>query len=207
MNEDKNSVFLILKKSFINNKKSNIINEYTFGSTLGAGSFGTVRKAVHKLTGQTRAIKILKKKNQDQKQFYMEVDILCKLTHPNIMQIYEFFEDTNNFYLVSEFCSGGELFEKISEKGSLSEPEAAYIMKQLISAIYYCHQSNIVHRDLKPENILFDDKSEKYVIKLIDWGGGKFFLYVSSLLFQKCKTFISLWNPLLYSSRGSFWVI
>ena len=162
----------ISKQNFVSYKKGNITNEYTISTNLGSGSFGTVRKAVHKLTGQARAVKILKKSDQDENKLFLEVEILCRLTHPNIMQIFEFYDDLKNFYIVSEFCSGGELFDTITEKGVLTEGEAAYMMKQIISAIFYSHENNIVHRDLKPENILLDDKSDKPLIKLIDWGGG-----------------------------------
>jgi calcium-dependent protein kinase len=92
------------------------------------------------------------------------------------MQIYEFYDDNTNFYIVSELCKGGELFDMISEKGCFSEQEACPIMKQLLSAITYCHQNHIVHRDLKPENILLEDKKDSEItIKLIDWGGARYF--------------------------------
>ena len=92
------------------------------------------------------------------------------------MQIYEFYDDNTNFYIVSELCKGGELFDMISEKGCFSEQEAGPIMKQLLSAITYCHQNHIVHRDLKPENILLEDKKDSEItIKLIDWGGARYF--------------------------------
>lgn len=170
-------VIKISKENFVFYKKGNILNEYTIGQALGSGSFGTVRKAVHKLTGQTRAIKILKKSEQDENKLFLEVQILCKLSHPNIMQIFEFFDDNKNFYIASEFCSGGELFEKISEKGAFTEQEAASLVKQILSAVYYSHQNNIVHRDLKPENILLDDASNNPIIKLIDWGGGNLYFF------------------------------
>jgi len=153
----------------------NITTEYTIGQNLGAGSFGTVRKAVHKKTNQVRAIKILKKSEQDQEKLMLEVEILSKLSHPNIMQIFEFYDDAINFYIVSELCNGGELFDKISEKGIFSEVEAAKLIKQILSALAYSHQNNIVHRDLKPENILLDSKGEDSIIKLIDWGGARYF--------------------------------
>ena len=105
---------------------------------------------------------------------YLEVEILKKLVHPNIMQIFEFYEDKKNFYIITEFCEGGELFDKIIEKGTFSENEAAWIMKQLLSAVNYIHSNNIVHRDLKPENILLDTKKEN-IIKIIDWGTARFF--------------------------------
>jgi len=197
----------ISKQNFVCYKKGNITNDYSIASNLGSGSFGTVRKAVHKLTGQSRAIKILKKSEQDENKLFLEVEILCRLAHPNIMQIYEFYDDNKNFYIVSEFCSGGELFDTISEKGALTEVEAAYMMKQILSAIFYSHENNIVHRDLKPENILLDDKSEKPLIKLIDWGGGKQIFNFSSLLLKIQKNVKSFRNSLLYRSRGPFRIL
>jgi calcium-dependent protein kinase len=165
----------INKANFVAYKTGSITRDYTFGKNLGSGSFGTVRQAVHKGTNQMRAVKILKKSEQDEEKLFLEVDILAKLTHPNIMQIYEFFDDQTNFYIVSELCSGGELFDTISEKGIFSEKEAAHLLKQILSAVCYSHQNNVVHRDLKPENILLDDKSNEPVIKLIDWGGARYF--------------------------------
>ena len=166
---------IIQKSNFISSKTTPISKEYIMGKTLGKGAFGTVRLCVHKATKQTRACKILKKANQDMQALYEEVEILSKLSHPNIMQIYEVFNDKTNFYIVSEFCQGGELFDAISKKGSFSENEAARIMKQILSAICYSHQNNIVHRDLKPENILLDDKGSDLTIKIIDWGCAKSF--------------------------------
>ena len=137
------------KASFVSYKTNNISKDYTLGKTLGQGSFGTVRKAVHKATKQERAIKILKKSAQDEEKFFLEVNILSKLTHPNIMHIYEFYEDKANYYIVSELCKGGELFDMITEKGAFNEAEACPLMHQLMSAICYCHQNRVVHRDLK----------------------------------------------------------
>ena len=140
------------------------------GKTLGSGAFGTVRLAIHKATKQTRAVKVLKKSEQDMELLLREVEILSKLSHPNIMQIYEVFQDKTSFYIVSEYCKGGELFDILSKKGSLSEKETAHIIKQVLSAICYSHKNNIVHRDLKPENILLDDNTKEMLIKIIDWG-------------------------------------
>jgi calcium-dependent protein kinase len=165
----------INKSTFIAYKTGSITRDYTFGKSLGSGSFGTVRQAVHKQTGQNRAVKILKKSEQDEEKLFLEVDILAKLSHPNIMQIYEFYDDSSNFYIVSEFCSGGELFDTISDKGIFTEKEAAHLLKQILSAVCYSHQNNVVHRDLKPENILLDDKTNDPLIKLIDWGGARYF--------------------------------
>ena len=145
------------KSAFVCYKTNKINEEYLLGETLGQGAFGTVRKAVHKLTGQERAIKILKKRRQDERKLFLEVNILSKLTHPNIMEIYEFYEDKANFYIVSELCKGGELFDKITEKGFFKEAEACPIMLQLVSAICYSHSNNIINNNLKQENIILKE--------------------------------------------------
>jgi calcium-dependent protein kinase len=165
----------ISKGNFINYKKGLIENDYTIGDICGSGAFATVRKVTNKVSGQVRALKIIKKqKGQDSARMYLEVEILKKLVHPNIMQIFEFYEDEKNFYIITELCEGGELFDQIVDKGSFNEQEAAWVMKQLMSAINYIHTNNIVHRDLKPENILLDTKKNN-IIKIIDWGTARFF--------------------------------
>lgn len=165
----------ISKGNFINYKKGLIENDYIIGDVVGSGAFATVRKVTNKSSGQIRALKIIKKQNSsDSSRMYLEVEILKKLVHPNIMQIFEFYEDKKNFYIITEWCDGGELFDMIVDKGSFNEDEAAWILKQLISAMNYIHTSNIVHRDLKPENILLDTKKDN-IIKIIDWGTARFF--------------------------------
>ena len=161
---------LIHKENIISHKTSNISKEYTFGKTLGTGAFGQVRLAIHKATKQTRAVKIIPKAKVDIKLLVNEISVLSKLSHPNIMQLYEIFDDNTNIYIVSEYCKGGELFDIISNRGNFSEKDACIIMKQLMSAICYSHQNNIVHRDLKPENILMDNDNNDLTIKIIDWG-------------------------------------
>jgi len=158
----------VSKGNFIQFKKGMIDKDYTIGDVVGSGAFATVRKVYSKANGQMRALKIIKKqRGQDTARMYLEVEILKKLIHPNIMQIFEFYEDKKNFYIITEFCDGGELFDKIVEKGQLSEADAANIMKQLLSAVSYIHSNQIVHRDLKPENILID---ENFNIELCDFG-------------------------------------
>ncbi len=71
--------------------------------------------------------------------------------------------------MVTELCTGGELFEEITKRTSFSEKDAAIIIKQVLSAVSYCHSKNICHRDLKPENILMDLKNNSQ-IKVIDFG-------------------------------------
>jgi calcium-dependent protein kinase len=78
------------------------------------------------------------------------VENLKKLDHPNILKVYEFYQDKDFLYIVTELCSGGELFDRIIEDKRFSEHTCGEILKQILNAIQYCHKHGIVHRDLKP---------------------------------------------------------
>ncbi|CAK91783.1 unnamed protein product (macronuclear) [Paramecium tetraurelia] len=155
------------------NSKKNINESYLIKEMIGQGGFGKVYKVVHKQTGMIRAVKMIlkeKMKQEDEERLLEETAILMDIDHPNIVKLYEIFSDTYSYYLVSEYCEGGELFQKIKLVSILTEKEIANFMKQILSAVSYCHQKGIVHRDLKPENILFDQKHDQASIKIIDFG-------------------------------------
>ena len=105
----------------------------------------------------------------EEQSFKYEISILKKLDHPNILKLYEVFEDDKRYYLVTELCKGGELFDEIINKVQFSEKEAATIVQQILQAVAYCHSLGIVHRDLKPENVLID-KELNNTLKIIDFG-------------------------------------
>lgn len=84
-----------------------------------------------------------------------EFELLRVLDHPNILQISEVIEEIRYYHMVSEYCSGGELFDRINKQEHFSENEAAKYMKQILGALKYCHDNKIIHKDIKPENILF----------------------------------------------------
>ena len=142
----------------IGHSKSDPNEEYSKLNFLGEGSFAAVYKAQNKLTGQIRAMKIIKKSStctaQDDQEIVNEINILRTMDHPNILKIFEFYSNKDSYSIVTELCSGGELFQEIIDKGPFNERYSAYVMYQIFSAINYCHNMNIVHRDLKPENIL-----------------------------------------------------
>ena len=168
---------IIDKASFVSYKTNNISQEYSLGKTLGEGSFGTVRKAVHKATKQERAIKILKKSGQDEEKFFLEVNILSKLTHPNIMHIYEFYEDKANYYIVSELCKGGELFDMITEKGAFNEAEACPLMHQLMwgGARYFSKHKKMSKVNGTPYYIAPEVLDGTYDEKCDIWSAGVIF--------------------------------
>ena len=103
-----------------------------------------------------------------------EINILKTLDHPNIIKVYEFFKTEKYIYIINELCTGGELFDKIVDVKYFSEIVACNIMRQLLSAVAYCHEKGVIHRDLKPENILIEKVEEKnkdfFHIKVIDFG-------------------------------------
>jgi calcium-dependent protein kinase len=89
-----------------------------------------------------------------------EINILRSLDHPNIVKIFEYFEDDKRFYIVTEHIEGGELFDEIIARGKFGERDAASLMRALLSTVSYCHSHNIVHRDFKPENVLLEASKE-----------------------------------------------
>lgn len=149
---------------------------------LGSGAFGEVRVCVHRESGAQRAVKVLRKSHMDEdekKMLFNEINNLKDLDHPNILKMYEFFEDEKRYYIVTDICKGGELFDEIVARGKFSEKDASLLMKQVLSCINYCHTNHIVHRDLKPENILLEQNKEFDQIKIIDFG--------TSLVFDEAK--------------------
>ncbi len=151
---------------------------YKLEGELGQGSFATVKKATNKRTGEKVAIKIISKtqlSEDDQLGLQNEIDILTHVDHPNIVKLFEVFEDTETYSLVMELMTGGELFDTILEKEQYTEKEAAETVRPIIDAINYCHSLSIIHRDIKPENLLYSTKDPKTrMIKVSDFGLARF---------------------------------
>ena len=163
-------------------QKGNPNDKYIRGKKLGSGTFGVVYEAKNILFNNTVAMKVIKK-NEYMNDLLIknEIDILKKLSHPNIVRIYEFYESNNNFYLVNEYCGGGELFNYINNS-KLNEQQLSILFYQVFSGLCYLHENNILHRDLKPENILISkiekdllSDEEYFWIQIIDFGTAKIF--------------------------------
>ena len=136
-------------------KATSLFKEYEIIKKLGEGAYGCVYKVQHKQTKFIRAVKAIKKNFIDVVSFENEIKILKTVDHPHIIKLFECYYDSNYFYMVEEFCSGGDLFDYIKNQKNFSENKAANILYQILSAINYLHKKQIVHRDLKPENIVF----------------------------------------------------
>ena len=145
---------------------------------LGEGAYGEVWKVRHKGLGKEYAMKIIEKSPHCKtQQIINEINILKQLDHPNILKILDFHLTEDKFYIITDFCSEGELFNEIKRRNQFSEAETAFIIHQLLSAIRYCHKMRITHRDIKPENIMIVGKENNgYLhVKLIDFGTAKIF--------------------------------
>ena len=99
---------------------------------------------------------------------------MSQLDHPNVVKIYEIFDEDDCIYLVLELLAGGELFDRIVEKDHYSEKEAADTIRPVVDAIRYCHSLGIIHRDLKPENLLYLTTEDNSIIKVTDFGLARF---------------------------------
>lgn len=154
--------------------KENINSAYIFEEMLGTGYYGTVKVGVPKNdTRKKYAIKSIDKERlSDNKisQLSREIETLTAVDHPNIIKYYETYDDDKYFHIVMEYCTGGELLDRIISKKYFSEFEAADVVFKIASAISHCHSLGIVHRDLKPENILYESKVEFSDMKIIDFG-------------------------------------
>ncbi|KAH9042595.1 hypothetical protein EDB85DRAFT_1885852 [Lactarius pseudohatsudake] len=142
-----------------------VVGNYTLGRVIGEGTYGKVRLGTHRLTTTRVAIKQIPKALSA--TLTREIHHHRQLHHPHVTQLYEVIATENSIWLVTELCSGGELFDYLTEKGRISEQETRRIFGQLCLAVNYLHEKGIVHRDLKLENVLLDERCR---IKLGDFG-------------------------------------
>ncbi|DAZ93133.1 TPA: hypothetical protein N0F65_009709 [Lagenidium giganteum] len=151
------------------------LQHYQVGDVLGVGGNGVVKQLSDKRTGQRFAVKVVDaSKFKNREAVVQEVEILRNITnnikHPHLVQIHKVYEEHEKIYVILQLCSGGELYDRIVQRGKYSEADAANIMKQLMSALHALHEHNILHLDIKPENILFDTADDDAKIILTDFG-------------------------------------
>uniref|UniRef100_M4C058 Protein kinase domain-containing protein n=1 Tax=Hyaloperonospora arabidopsidis (strain Emoy2) TaxID=559515 RepID=M4C058_HYAAE len=178
-------------RSTPNGQPPKVTDSYSLGKVIGSGSYSVVRESVRIGTNHKVAIKCIKRSDlskDDDAAIQFEVSILQQLKHPNIMTLEEVFIEPEYYYLVTEFVSGGELFDRIVQKTFYTEKAARDLVKILIGAIKYCHDQNVVHRDLKPENLLLLSADDDASIKLADFGFAKTVSKDSNGLATTCGT-------------------
>ena len=156
---------------------TNLLEIYDVKNKLGSGKFGLVKLGIHKKTGQKVAIKIMKKSTMDSSDLELvrtEIEILKICQHPNIIRLYNVFENADYLYIIMEYCYGGDLFSYLENRHfRLTEKRASTIIHQMATAVYYMHSFGVVHRDLKPENVLMTSTDEDSDIRILDFGLSK----------------------------------
>ena len=188
---NKNSIVLVDKKNskkqvaltndvIVSGNEVNPEKIYLKTKVLGSGAFGEVWLVHHKDLDRDFAMKIIKKRknrSSDEKEILNEIEILKKLDHPKILKVVDFYSTLKKYYIITEYCPEGELFNEIIKVGKFDEGQAAFIINQILKAVTYCHKMNIIHRDIKPENIMITNREKNgcLQVKLIDFGTAKIF--------------------------------
>ncbi|GMJ07494.1 CBL-INTERACTING PROTEIN KINASE 24, SNF1-RELATED PROTEIN KINASE 3.11, SALT OVERLY SENSITIVE 2 [Hibiscus trionum] len=152
-------------------KSTRKVGKYEVGQTVGQGTFAKVKFAQNSITRESVALKVLPKttilKHRMVDQIKREISIMKIVRHPNIVRLHEVLASRTKIYIILEFISGGELFDKIVHCGRLPENECRRYFQQLIDAVAHCHNKGVYHRDLKPENLLLDSRGN---LKVSDFG-------------------------------------
>ena len=178
---DDKQVVTLDSKVFIAKGNNDPNKLYIKKKILGRGSFGIVYLVKQRYLSRYFAMKVIKKSptkaKEEEENLMNEVDILRKLDHPNIVKITDFYSLKTEYNIITEYCQEGELFDEIKAQSPFNEALAAWYLKQILSAVSYCHNMNIIHRDLKPENILIVKRQKNgfHPIKIIDFGTAKVF--------------------------------
>lgn len=169
-----------LRESVLQRTTENFKEFYTLGKKLGQGQFGTTFLCVEKTTGKQYACKTIAKRklitDDDVEDVRREIQIMHHLAgHPNVISIKGAYEDAVAVQVVMELCAGGELFDRIVQRGHYTERKAAELTRTIVGVVEACHSLGVMHRDLKPENFLFVSKEEDSLLKTIDFGLSIFF--------------------------------
>lgn len=164
----------------LHNTREDLADLYTLGRKLGEGQFGITYLCTENATGLKYACKCIPKRKliseEEVENVGREIEVMHHLAgHPNIVTIKGAYEDATTVYLVMELCEGGELFDRIIERGTYTEAKAAHLTRTILAVVEACHRSGVVHRDLKPENFLFETVHEDSVLKAADFGSSRFF--------------------------------
>ena len=180
VNKEKHNSVAITSDVIVSRSEVNPEHIYKKMKLLGRGGFGEVWLVTHKETHKDFAMKIIKKMStnpNEEKLLMNEIQMLKSLDHPKILKVLEFYSTPEQYYIITEYCALGELFNELRKVEKFDEGQAAFLMNQIFRAVAYCHSQNVIHRDLKPENIMIIKRETNSClqIKIIDFGTAKTF--------------------------------
>jgi len=165
-----------LQKSRQAESESDPLNPYKVGATLGQGAFAIVKLVTSRLTGEEFALKLVDKRWTKASAMEQELAVLRAVgRHRNVVGMVESFEMKDVYGLVLELATGGEVFDRLCDRGTYTERDAAALVRQVTSALQHIHRADVVHRDIKPENLLHVDASEEAPVKVCDFGLSVFY--------------------------------
>ncbi|CAH0715605.1 unnamed protein product, partial [Brenthis ino] len=181
------SVTHCIVKNLLKNEQDkvpkDVSQKYYISRVLGQGACGIVKLVYNKMKCSKHAMKVIKKNRisngeinhlNDPAKIMNEVNIMKTLRHPCIISTEEVFDSQNAVYIVLELMQGGELFDRITKQGKLSERLTRFLFRQMVLAVKYLHSQGITHRDLKPENVLLESTEDETLVKITDFGLSKF---------------------------------
>lgn len=146
---------------FVQENKSNFSDIYRLGPSMSREAYSETHSCVHRELNVKRCARIYRKdliSNETTRSMMRnEINIQKSLDHPNIVKMFEYFEESKKIYIIYEFCKGGELFSEILVEKNFSESKAAHVMQQLLSVIAYLHSMDMIHNNLRPECILLEE--------------------------------------------------
>lgn len=150
-------------------------DDYKVIKELGVGASCCVKEVTHVKTGETLAMKTVSKKDRGNKELWETevklLEVVNNPSHPNVLGLKGYFEDSKYYYITTPLCSGGELFDRVVKGDYMfSEKKAGMITKMMLEGLLHCHKRGVVHRDLKPENFVFENDREDSPMRLIDFG-------------------------------------
>ena len=191
-----------------------VVGEYQLTEKIGKGNYADVYLGFHKNTGQKYAIKAISKDTFSEPKLLTglesEIRIMREFQHPNILQLFKYFSSEKNFYLVLEYCTGGDLSKFIRKRTRLSEGLAYNFLLQLAEGLSFLNENNFIHRDLKPANVLLTEASESAILKIADFGFARH-LTGASLAQTRCGTPLYMAPEILeardYDAKADIWSV
>lgn len=183
---------------------------YELGDKIHAGTFAIVNACIHKTSGAKYAVKVILRdgKPETDEAVLHEVSVMTRLEHKNIVEVLDFFEEADQYYIVMDHMAGGDVFDRILEYKSYTEYDARNLAKVMLETIGYMHSQGIAHRDIKPQNLLLVSKEDNATIKVADFGFAKR-VHTPKSLTSRCGTpsYVApeILNSLPYDQMCDMW--